>query len=101
MKMGVEAINYTQPKSTRAPIAAPNLDNVVVEALFKSALGLHVVKEYQVIDGETITIKRRIPPSVEAQIFWLSTRAPDAWQGKWDVRRANEKPEQVEIPESR
>ena len=44
------------------------------DALFQSAMGLNEVEEQCVIDGLVVTIKRRLPPSVEAQIFWLSRR---------------------------
>jgi hypothetical protein len=45
---------------------------MVEDAIFKSALGLHEIKEQSLVAGRVVTITRKIPPSVEAQIFLLS-----------------------------
>jgi hypothetical protein len=62
-------------------------DAEVAEALYKLAtegFNFTETKELKDADGKVFqieTITRHVPPSVEAQIFWLTNRRPDKWKG--------------------
>lgn len=53
-------------------LQAPMRNKMVEDAIFRSAMGLHEVKEPIIVAGRVVTITKRLPPSVEAQIYLLS-----------------------------
>jgi hypothetical protein len=60
-------------------------DAEVVEALYKLGTeGYAYTEEVPVVgkDGQiqVVAVKKQIPPSVEAQILWLTNRCPDKWK---------------------
>jgi len=60
-------------------------DSKVALALYKSAIGGHVITEDKLVsngDGgqEVVTLKKQIEPSVTAQIFFLKNRRPKDWK---------------------
>jgi hypothetical protein len=61
-------------------------DAEVAEALYKLAtegFNFNETKELKDEEGKVFqieTLTRHVPPSVEAQIFWLITRCPDKWK---------------------
>jgi hypothetical protein len=60
-------------------------DAEMAEALYKlGTQGYAYTEEVPVVgkDGQIqlVAIKKHIPPSVEAQIFWLCNRCPDKWK---------------------
>lgn len=70
-----------------------NIDELVEESLFKSAIG-YEVEETEIIarkdgdDTRPIRIKKKkkhIQPNPTAQIFWLKNRKPEEWRDKKDV----------------
>ena len=61
------------------------VDVQVENALLKRALGYDTVEEMteEGPDGTKIrTTRKRVPPDVTAQIFWLKNRMPDRWRDK-------------------
>ena len=61
------------------------VDVQVENALLKRALGYETVEETteEGPDGTKIrTTRKRVPPDVTAQIFWLKNRMPDRWRDK-------------------
>ena len=61
------------------------VDVQVENALLKRALGYETVEEMteEGPDGTKIrTMRKRVPPDVTAQIFWLKNRMPDRWRDK-------------------
>ena len=70
-------------------------DREVENALYKSAMGYDVVEEIQELrlnretnEQEMVVvrrIKKHIPPSNTAQIFWLKNRKPHEWREKQEV----------------
>lgn len=61
------------------------VDVQVENALLKRALGYETVEEMteEGPDGTKIrTTRKRVPPDVTAQIFWLKNRMPDRWRDK-------------------
>ena len=61
------------------------VDVQVENALLKRALGYETVEEMteEGPDGTKIrTTRKRVPPDVTAQIFWLKNRMPDRWHDK-------------------
>lgn len=59
------------------------VDDLVEESLLKRALGYTYVEQHNSDDGETATtktIRKEVPPSVHAQIFWLQNRRPKQWK---------------------
>jgi hypothetical protein len=60
-------------------------DAEVAEALYKLGTeGYAYTEEVPVVgkDGqvEVVALRRQVPPSVEAQVFWLTNRCPDKWK---------------------
>lgn len=60
-------------------------DAEVAEALYKLGTeGYAYTEEVPVVgkDGqvEVVELRRQVPPSVEAQIVWLTNRCPDKWK---------------------
>lgn len=79
-------------------------DIQVTNALFRSAVGYEVEEEHtEYIEGtrsgkagmmpnasnhanrKVVTIKKKIPGNVTAQIFWLKNRRPDLWQDRKEL----------------
>lgn len=70
-------------------------DREVENALYKSAMGYDVIEEIQELrlNKETSKyemvvvrkVKKHIPPSNTAQIFWLKNRKPHEWREKQEV----------------
>jgi transposase len=66
------------------------VDIAVENAMLKAAIGYDyeesVIESRYTEEGEEIvykkTYKRRMPPNVTAQIFWLKNRRPDKWRDK-------------------
>ncbi|MDD5277918.1 MAG: helix-turn-helix domain-containing protein [Methylovulum sp.] len=61
-------------------------DAKVAAALYKSAIGEHVITEERIVntpDGHAIVqVKRQAEPNVNAQRMWLHNRQPDKWRDK-------------------
>lgn len=73
-------------------------DAEVAAALYKLAIGeYYVTEETKVVseDGsvQVITLRKQVPPNVEAQIFWLQNRQPGLWgrAGQVDAETQNSK----------
>ena len=69
-------------------------DAQVASALFNAAIGMRVEEEKAVVvsDGrdvgshvETVTLKKQLPPNVQAAQFWLQNRQPDKWSKKVEL----------------
>lgn len=61
-------------------------DAQVAAALFKSATGGHVITEDRVVGDAVVTLTKKVPPDVTAQIFWLKNRQPTLWRDKVEVK---------------
>lgn len=66
-------------------------DAAVASALFKSAIGGHVITEDRVVsDGkggvDVVTLKKQVPPDVQAQTFWLKNRQPKHWKDRVELK---------------
>lgn len=71
-------------------------DDEVEQALFKSAQGfsydeITYERQYDKKTGEykmveTKRVKKTVPPSNTAQIFWLKNRRPDLWRDKTEQK---------------
>lgn len=65
-------------------------DTLVVNALFQRAIGYETVEEVTEVKidkngqrtGNAVSrnVKKRVPPDVTAQIFWLKNRQPEKWR---------------------
>lgn len=80
--------------------ANPDFDNIIKKtkevvdfevenALLKRALG-YEVDEVQIrkrgdLPPEKIVVRKKIPPDVNAQMFWLKNRKPEIWRERKDV----------------
>lgn len=63
-------------------------DNMVEDALYKSALGFRRknVKKRKTPQGVTIEeVQEDVPPNATAIIFWLKNRRPEQWRDKREV----------------
>lgn len=62
-------------------------DNMVERTMAQCALGFYVdIEEVKVNkDGDVTryTVRKYIPPSVTAQIFWMKNRQPGKWKDVW------------------
>lgn len=66
-------------------------DAVVASALYKSAIGGHVISEDRAVsDGKggtvVVTLKKQLAPEVQAQGFWLKNRQPKLWKDKIELK---------------
>lgn len=64
------------------------VDNLVVGALLKRALGFEYdeIHEIDAPEGHTSkTIRKMVVPDTTAQIFWLKNRRPDLWRENKDT----------------
>lgn len=66
-------------------------DAAVASALYKSAIGGHVITEDRAVsDGKggtvIVTLKKQIAPEVQAQGFWLKNRQPKLWKDKIELK---------------
>lgn len=63
-------------------------DNMVEDALYKSALGFRrkTIKKRKTPQGVTIEeVQEDVPPNATAIIFWLKNRRPEQWRDKREV----------------
>ena len=58
------------------------VDRLVVNALFKNAIGFEYEEETVTNSGAVVTTKKYSKPNVTAQIFWLKNRKTDTWRDK-------------------
>ena len=63
-------------------------DDMVEQALYKSAIGFDYMEQAMTNKGEVVEIRRYSKPNTTAQIFWLKNRRVDRWRDKQDVEHS-------------
>jgi len=63
-------------------------DDLVEQALYKSALGYYYEEETVTNKGEVVSVRKYSKPSNTAQIFWLKNRRKDVWRDKQDIEHS-------------
>ena len=70
-------------------------DAKVIKSLYQRAIGYEYTEEHQIVEIDPKTqmpkplkvekYKRRVPPDVGAQCFWLKNRLPDKWRDRHEL----------------
>lgn len=61
-------------------------DGKMAESLFNSGIGNHYIEEEKLDkEGVPVTLRRQIPPNVQAQSLFLRNRQPDKWRNSVEV----------------
>lgn len=63
-------------------------DDLVEQALYKSAIGYYYEEEAVTNKGEVVSVKKYSKPNITAQIFWLKNRRKDDWRDKQDIEHS-------------
>ncbi|MCD4839743.1 hypothetical protein LRS37_12875 [Neobacillus sedimentimangrovi] len=63
-------------------------DDIVEQALYKSAIGYYYEEEAVTNKGDVVLVKKYSKPNITAQIFWLKNRRKDIWRDKQDIEHS-------------
>jgi ATP-dependent Zn protease len=63
-------------------------DDMVEQALYKSAIGFDYMEETVSNKGDVVEVRKYSKPNTTAQIFWLKNRRVDKWRDKQDVEHS-------------
>ena len=73
------------------------VDNQVVGALLRNALGFEYTEEVVTKDGDVVEVKKYAAPNTTAQIFWLKNRQPDKWREKRETELTGKNGGPIEV----
>ncbi len=73
------------------------VDNQVVGALLRNALGFEYTEEVLTKDGFVMAVKKYALPNTTAQIFWLKNRQPDKWREKRETELTGKNGGPIEV----